>query len=209
MKKIITTLLLMVGACSLTQAQVGKGQTEFGIGAGYNSAYVVASNSTESSGTHNGFNIGVSADHYFSDAWSIKIRAIYDQKGWSNGFITTSAGQLNGVVYNTNYITVPLVANWHFGKTRGWYLNFGPYVGFLLNATATEAKLDVKEGTKSTDGGLALGIGYKFNLNDKTRFYIEFDGQGGVANIIKDGYVAPNSANVRHSRSSFNIGFNF
>jgi hypothetical protein len=207
MKKIFTTLLIVMSACSLTQAQVTKGQTEFGVGIGYNSAYVIASNSSESSGARTGFNFGVSADHYFSDRWSIKAKAIYDQKGWGKGFLATPSRTYENISYKTTYITIPVMANWHFGKTRNWYLNFGPYLGILANATATEDNIDVKSILNTTDGGIALGIGVKIPVSNTTKFYIEFDGQGGAANVIKGGAVV--SDNLRNSRSSFNIGLNF
>ncbi len=55
---------------------------------------------------------------------------MYDQKGWDDGTIT----DVNGTFitdYNLNYLTVPVMANWHFGRTKNWYLNFGAYTAIL------------------------------------------------------------------------------
>jgi hypothetical protein len=206
MKKIFTTLLLAMGISSLTQAQVAKGQTEFGIGIGYGGAYISTANSSETSKAVGVLNIAASLDHYFSDRWSLKAKVVYDQKGWGNGFIADlSTGQtVTNVDYNYNYITVPVMANWHFGKTRNWYLNFGPYVGFLLSAEVKDYNLDVKPYSTTTDAGLAAGIGVKIPLSKKLKFFIEYDGQNGIVDIFKNSTDA-----TQVSRGSFNIGLNF
>lgn len=207
MKKILFTLIMVTGICTLTKAQNAGGETEFGIGIGYNGSYVIASNSNESSGTRGGFNVGLSMDHYFSDRWSLKAKVSYDQKGWSKGFLQTPSTTYTNITYNLNYVSIPVMANWHFGKTRNWYLNFGPYLGILTTATATQDNIDVKSILNSTDGGIALGIGVKIPVSEKAKFFIEFDGQGGMANVIKGSATVGD--NVRNSRSAFNIGLNF
>jgi opacity protein-like surface antigen len=97
------------------------------------------------------------------------------------------------------------MANWHFGSKRNWYLNFGPYVGFLVDAEDSEFELDLKDAFNSIDFGLALGIGYKFEISDRTKLYIEYDGQAGLSDIFED-----NSGDaVRNNRSSLNLGVFF
>ena len=209
MKKLFTTLFAVLGIYTLAHAQQSKG-LEFGVGVGYNGASV-SNSSNQTTNSKSGFNVAVSADNYFSDRWSLKVKAIYDQKGWGNGFLAYAQGNsltvYQQVDYALNYITVPVMANWHFGKTRKWYLNFGPYAGFLLDAKATSGYTGSVKGLFNTvDGGLAYGIGVKLPIAEKTKFYIEFDGQNGVANLFKN--IA--SANTIHSvRGSFNIGINF
>jgi opacity protein-like surface antigen len=110
------------------------------------------------------------------------------------------------------------MANWHFGRMRNWYLNFGPYVGFLLSAhavansaafttssTSSTNSIDVKDSFNSTDFGLALGIGVKFPVSNNVKLFIEDDGQAGVSHLFKDG----SDGNVQSVRSSINIGFIF
>lgn len=224
MKKIITTLLILCGIYSVSQAQT-KNTNEFGFNVGYNASTVSDSQTGETSSYTGGFNLGFSAEHYFSDRWGIKAKVIYDQKGWGDGFITSSAtpdGETSGEVFNgidfhLNYITVPIMANWHFGRMRNWYLNFGPYVGFLLSAHATSNdaaftsnsgaanSIDVKDSFNSTDFGLALGIGVKFPISNNVKLFIEDDAQAGISHLFKDG----SDGNVQSERSSVNIGFIF
>jgi len=207
MKKILTTLLIVLGFYSLSYAQrfsQQAGTTEFGLDVGYNSAYVIQSNSGYGSDFVSGFNVGLSADHYFTNDWSLKVKVIYDQKGWGDGYVTTPFYTYNNVNFKLDYITVPVMANWHFGRTRNWYLNFGPYIGFLTSAKETNDDVDVKDSFHSTDGGLALGIGIKIPISPKAKFFIEYDGQGGVTNIFKD-----SDGTYENLRESFNIGINF
>ncbi|MGL2966234.1 porin family protein [Flavobacterium sp. XGLA_31] len=203
MRKTIFTIILALGITTISSAQK-KGDVEFGLNIGYNSSSV--SNSRETSDSKSGFNFGGSADYYFSRAWSIKGKLIYDQKGWDNGFIEDSQ---TGFQYNTdyrlNYLTIPIMANWHFGNDRNWYLQFGPYMGFLLSAEETRFGTDVKKAFNTNDFGLTLGIGVKIPVSDKVKLFFEFDGQGGVDDIFKQNDYSA----VTNSRTSINFGANF
>lgn len=202
MKKIVVATIIALGLTSAVSAQK-KGNVEFGFNIGYNSSSV--SDSNESSDSGSGLNLGGSVDYYFSNSWSIKGKLIYDQKGWDNDYIEDNNGVAYATNFNVNYLTVPVMANWHFGNTKNWYLEFGPYVGFLLNAKDTRFKTDVTDAFKSTDFGLALGIGVKIPLNDQLKLFFEFEGQGGLSDIFEyNEYDA-----VTNSRSSLNVGINF
>lgn len=204
MKKTLTTLLILCGISSITLAQT-KNTTEFGANIGYNAARVALSGSGQSTNYTSGFNFGISAEHYFSDRWGIKGKLIYDQKGWGNGYLDFNDGtSINGVDFHLNYLTIPIMADWHFGRTQNWYLNFGPYMGFLLNATeSSNSGTDIKSAFNTTDVGLAFGIGVKFPIADKVKLFIEADGQSGFTNIFKDS----GGQTIQNIRSGINIGF--
>lgn len=208
MKKLFLTICLIFCIYTLAQAQQSKG-VEFGVGVGYSGASVSNSNN-QSTKSKSGFNVALSVDSYFSNRWSLKVKAIYDQKGWADGFLTLHNGvtttTYQPVDYKLNYITVPIMANWHFGRTRNWYLDFGPYVGFLTSANVTQYPNSVKEIFNDVDGGLAYGIGVKIPVADKARFFIEFEGQNGVSNLFATGV---SNSEIRSIRGSFNIGLNF
>jgi hypothetical protein len=205
MKKIFTTLLIVLGFATIASAQT-KSNVEFGVNVGYNESYVIDSYSGANSSWVNGFNVGVSADYYFNPAWSLKVKAIYDQKGWGDGYLTDDQGNTAyGVNYKLNYLTVPVLANWHFGRTRNVYLDFGPYVGFLLNAKDNIGDTDLKPFFNSTDAGLDVGIGFKFPVSNTAKFFVEFDGQAGVTNIVANS----GGSSVQSARSSINVGFTF
>jgi len=78
------------------------------------------------------------------DRWSGKTKLIYDQKGWNNNFIDFQEGSFSAKNFRLNCLTVPVMASWHFAPKRNWYLDFGPYLGILLNARETDYNTDVK-----------------------------------------------------------------
>ncbi len=180
-----------------------KGDFEFGFHAGLNISNVAASNAENANSTI-GFNVGGLAEYYFSEAWGLKMKAIYDQKGWGDGFFSDDNGTIT-TDFNVNYLTVPVTANWHFGRTNNWYLSFGAYAGFLLSAEAQATGLDVKDGFESTDFGIALGLGVKIPVSDFSKFIIEYDGQAGLSEVFIDNP----GPTVRNGRSSINVGMVF
>lgn len=199
MKKLVFTVIMAVGFAAASSAQ-DKGDVEFGVNIGYNISNITNNDERISSDSGNGLNVGVAADYFFSDRWSIKGKLIYDQKGWDNdnlGFGVTNI--------NLDYLTVPVMANWHFGSKRNWYLNFGPYVGFLMNAEDTRSKIDLKPLLNTTDFGLAFGIGVKIPVSDKLKVSLEYDGQSGLTEVLKNNMFGT----VTGARSAINVGLNF
>jgi len=206
MKKILSTLIIAFGIYFSASAQT-RTSDEFGLNIGYNAANVYESGSNYHSDYNSGFNLGFSAEHYFNDRWSIKGKLIYDQKGWGNGYLSFDDGtEVDGVNFHLNYLTVPVMANWHFGRTRNWYLHFGPYVGFLLNATeSSNSGVDIKSAFNSTEVGFDAGIGVKFPVSNHVKLFIEADGQAGFNNIFKDS----GGSSIQSERSSINFGVLF
>lgn len=204
MKKILTTLFIIPAICSVALAQT-KTMDEFGVNIGYNGANVTYSGNYDHSDYVSGVNIGFSAEHYFSNRWSIKGKLIYDQKGFGNGYLAFDDGtEIDGVDFHLNYLTIPIMANWHFGRARNWYLHFGPYIGFLLNASESSGSgVDVKQAFNTTDVGFDVGAGVKFPVSNYAKLFIEIDGQGGFTNIFKDGDT------LQNERTGINFGILF
>lgn len=204
MKKILSTAVIILAAFSITYAQQKKGDVEFGVHIGFSASDVSNSNLVNSS-VKTAFNAGIATDFYFSNRWSLKTKLIFDQKGWGSGFFSTDNDQKYTTDFRLNYITLPVMANWHFGKKRNWYLNFGPYAGYLAGAKATDISVDVKEYFHNIDFGLAAGIGTKIRLSENLKLLIEYDTQEGLIDIFKEN----SGSAVRNSRSSLNVGLNF
>lgn len=204
MRKLLTLLSLSLLGYLSASAQE-KNSFEFGAHVGYNAATVSTSTQTNSN-YRSGFNVAAFGDYFFSNRWSIKARVSYDQKGWAKGYLTNyDTGQSFETDYHLNYLTIPLLASWHFGSKRNWYLNFGPYAGLLLNAKENRFNTDIKSITHNTDLGLDLGIGVKIPVASRVKVLLEFDGQAGFTDVFKvdQGY------RIINSRSSFNAGLVF
>lgn len=203
MKKLLVAFMLL-GAGFAAQSQE-KGSIEFGITAGYNAATVTSGTETNRD-YRSGFNVTAFGDYFLSDRWSIKAKVAYDQKGWNNGFINNlDNGQSYATNYQLNYLTIPVMANWHFGKKRNWYLNFGPYAGILLDAKETAFGMDLKGYMNTTDVGLGLGIGVKIPVANRLKILIETEGQAGFTDVLKNN----TDSEIKNSRSSINTGLVF
>ncbi len=202
MKKTLLIFILTVAYSVTTKAQE-KGLIELGLGTGVNFSTVSADNGQGSTESLTSFNITASGEYYFSDRWGIKSKLIYDNKGWSDGFIIDEQGNDFTTDFELTYITIPVMANWHFSSKRNWYLHFGPYLGILVGATDSVLGRDLKEAFNTTDLGLAYGIGYKFAVQDNLKLYIEFDGQSGISDIFENNL---GNESLRNARSSLNIG---
>lgn len=208
-------LIVFIGSIVTATAQ-GKGAIEVGGNLGLNLSNVSNFQNDQSADIKVSFNVAGSFEYYFSDTWGIKTKLIYDRKGWSNGFIEETSFDLNDfdpVVqtnfittdYNLDYLTIPVMANVHFGRTDNWYFNFGPYVGFLLDANITESDFDVNDAFNTTDVGLAIGIGVKIPLNDQAKLFFEYEGQSGFIDVFEQN----NGDAVLNRRSAINAGLLF
>lgn len=203
MKNVFFIAMIMLTGVFSVNAQK-EGGFEFGGNLGVSTSVIATSDSQITSDNLTSFNLGVSGEYYFSDRWGLKTKLILDNKGWGNGFLIVQ-GNFTATDVKLTYLTLPVMANWHFGSTRKWYLHFGLYAGFLLNAEAKVNGTDVSEAIESVDIGLAAGIGYKFPIAENANMFIEYDGQGGFTDVF-----ANNTGDaVRNSRSSFNIGVLF
>jgi opacity protein-like surface antigen len=203
MKKVIVVAFVLFSMTSFGQKNK-KGDLEFGVNLGFNSSTVMTSNGNSDGST--GINVGLAADYFFSNRWSVKGKMIYDQKGWDNGFFNNlDTGYTYTTDYNLNYLTIPVMANWHFGRKRNWYLNFGPYAGFLLGANETTNNRNVKEAFNTTDFGISFGIGVKIPVSDQLKISLEYDEQDGFLDVFK----VNSGLEAKNSRGSFNIGVNF
>jgi hypothetical protein len=216
MKKFFTLLLIASGFCTASYAQYygqNYGQTfvpktpspEFGIDVGYNGALVFQpyGNVYYGSASINGLNAGISFDIPFSHVFGLKIKAIYDQKGWTDGYVIDDQGKLhNGVDFRLHYITVPVLANFYLGRT--WYMGFGPYAGYLFGANALSGA-NLKSLFNTWDGGFAFNLGIRFPVSQAAKLFFEYDSQAGFANIVKD----DQSNSLVNFRYSFNVGLSF
>ncbi|WP_440880363.1 porin family protein [Tenacibaculum sp. C7A-26P2] len=209
MKKLLVAISITILSFNFLKAQE-KGDIELGGNIGVNFSNVTLgrntfNNSNLSTDHTTGFNIALTGEYYFSDRWGIKTKLIYDQKGWGNGFLDNyDTGERVISDYELSYFTIPVLANWHFGSNRNWYLNFGLYAGFLIDVNLKDisTNIELMESFETTDIGLALGIGYKFQISENTRLFFEFDGQSGFNSINKEN----NGENITNSRSSINFG---
>lgn len=203
MKTILVTLVLFtIHTFSYSQ---DSGDIELGFFGGLNLTNVSTIEDQQAAKSHLGLNGGLYGDYFFSESWSLRARAYYNQNGWDDGVYITG-GNLYIVNYSLHYATLSLAPNWHFGgKKKNFYLNLGPYAGFLLGAVAGNTQ--VKEAFSKTDIGLESSLGVQFPLSRKgtSKLFVELVGQAGFTDIFEEN----EGDAVRNRRNSLNVGITF
>lgn len=191
MKKIILTIAVALTATFANAQLREKGTIEVIPQIGYSSANYSGDN-TSGNDPVGAFAFGVGGDYFFTNRWSLR----------SGLFFQTMGTEFPGFKEKLNYITIPLNANWHFGSTRKWNLNFGPSIGFLTSAESNG--VDVKDMANTTQIALNVGIGYKIEVSPKISILIDYQEQFGLSDITK---TSDNS--IRNSYGAFDLGVVF
>jgi len=190
MKKIILlTFITILSISNINAQERSSGDIEIVPYVGYMTAFVNG-DFGDAQASRTSARFGVLLDYYFNDRWSFRSGLAYDSMGADDGFNELEI----------NYINIPLNANWHFGSTRKWNLNFGLTPGFSVSAELDG--IDVSDAVASFQLGISYGIGYKLEISDS--FSLLFDAYGLVA--VTDYTSQDDSVDRYNAGSGFNIG---
>ena len=195
MKKLL--LIAAVAVFGFTNVNAQKrdaGQIELAPYVGYMNSFLNG-DEVDDLDYRSAVNFGVRGDYFFNDRWSLRSGLNYDSMG----------AEFGALELQLDYLNIPINANWHFGSTRKWNLNFGLTPGFLLKAE--EDGVDVKEFLNSFQLGISYGIGYKLEISSAFSILFDFQGLVGITNILEDS----DDFTRLNAGSSLNIGgvFNF
>ena len=196
MKKVLLSLFALA-SFGLANAQIKeKGTVEITPKIGVSS--FAEFSDRDNSSYNSGVELGATVDYYFNNRWSLRSGLIADKMG--------SRIEDAGNVYEDElkYLSIPVNANWHFGSTRKWNLNFGLSPSFLTSSTFIENgnKTTIPESAiESFQLGLTYGIGYKIGINDKFGILIDAQFFSGLTNINK-----ATQERITNNGYSFNVG---
>lgn len=188
MKKVICLGLLLSGFLGFSQLRE-KGAIELTPLIGYGSANYYGEKNL-SNDPISSVNLGVNGDYFFNDRWSLRSGLLFQTMG---------SEVIDGYEEKLNYLTIPVNANWHFGSTRKWNLNFGPSAGFLLSAKGDGE--DIKEFVNTFQLGLNVGIGYKIEISEKFSILIDYQALVGMTDVPKD-----SDFTLKNNYGAFNVG---
>lgn len=156
-------------------------------------------NEDEYTDYNSGVELGATVDYYFNDRWSLRSGLIADKMGGKYDY------DGNYFEDKLNYLSIPINANWHFGSTRKWNLNFGLSPSFLMSAKLKENgyTTDIPDNIiESFQLGFTFGIGYKIGITEKFGILIDAQWFTGLTNINK----VPDNRRITNSGYSFNLG---
>ncbi|WP_430403775.1 porin family protein [Fluviicola sp.] len=203
--------LLLVFAVNFSYAQ--KNRFDVGIEGGPNLSTILNEEST------NNYQLSIlgSAGTFFQynckKTISFKTGLFYQQKGyqWKQDQIDLDDSSIGKGKFTSHldYLTLPLLTKITFGKKINFFVNAGPYIGFLLQKTeqlktsnpSNSYKYQDMQGTNRFDFGLTGGLGLGIPIKEKWLITIEARNYSGIMNI------ATNGTKLHTNTTDFNIGF--
>lgn len=198
MKEIIFTAALLISVLGHSQ-QRDEGTIELAPVLGIGFANYYGGDTTSANKPITRATFGANIDYYLNDRWSLRSGLMYQVFGTeikSKGMIYIDAED------NLKYITIPVNANWHFGGTRKWHLNFGPSFSFLTAAESTinGTTKNVKDFINPFQLGLNVGIGYKIEVTEKFGISISYNETLGLTEVPKS-----NEMSFKNSQNAINF----
>ena len=190
MKKQIVLIVgvMFISICSKAQADTSK-SFEIIPNVGFSAASLGFEDIEESEGRFS-IQVGVLGEYYLKETWSIRSGLSYFAMGQ----------KISEMDIKLDYLNLPISANWHFGKTKNWNLNFGGSFGYLLKGKLNNE--DAKDQLKSYQIALSYGFGYKFRVTDNFSVLTDLQGLFGLTGIYKNESLLENP----NLGSSVNIG---
>ena len=145
-----------------------------------------------------GYYIGLSYQYNFSKNISLRTGLAFEQKGFSsNNF--RSFPDTNGILINEwyriketfSYMTLPVLFRYNFGKKK-YFINAGPYVGFLLSHKYEREKgikfpAQTEQGTNGfnkIDFGISAGAGFNFPIRSNLKGSLEIRHNAGLYSVL-------------------------
>jgi len=188
MKKLLLSALAFAFFGFSNGQSRSKGDVELIPQIGFSSSNYYGNNGGGNSSL-SGVALGVGGDYFYNNSWSFR----------SGLFSQTMGSQFYGVEEKLNYLTIPMNANWHFGSTKKWNLNFGPSLGFLVSAK--DNNTDIKYLANTSQFGLNFGIGYKIEISKEFSVLIDYQSLTGLSDVSKT-----SSTTIKNSYGVFNFG---
>lgn len=160
-----------------------------------------------------GFSGGLSFQYNFSKLVALRTNINFDRKGLTtkNQATDENGDPIGELTFhsNFNYLTLPILGRLTFGKKINFYVNAGPYLGYLLSQRdITEAfgeypksEMDNTDNFKQLDFGITSGLGMNFPIQEKLLLSFEIRNNLGLTNIsslpvYNDGSLKTNSTNL-------------
>lgn len=202
--KAIFISLLLIGFSAQINAQ--DGNLSFGPKAGLNISKFTGD--AEDQKMKTGFHVGGFVDYKINESFSVRPELLYSMVGSREKYDNPDVGY-EEYTGKYSYLTLPIMARYHFSAVPGLNVAAGPYVGFLLSAKVKaesdglpSAEMDVKDQTKKVDVGIGVGAAYEFYQG----LFAELRGNFGLTNISD---VDGSDSKVKNLVLQISVGYRF
>ncbi len=160
-----------------------------------------------------GFSAGLAFQYDFTRLMSFRTNISYERKGTTQRM---KASDANGnpiaeltAHSNFDYITIPLLARFTYGDNISFFVNVGPYFGYLLKqediieayGTYPKTEKDNTDNFNKLDLGISSGLGVNFPILDNLSISLELRNNLGLKDlsalpVINGGGIKVNSINL-------------
>jgi hypothetical protein len=177
-------------------------------------------------------NFGLVADYFLTKHWSLQVEAVYSVQGGEReglqpitqtlpGMAPMPPGQYLYADFDNKsileYFEIPIMAKYQGELAKHWryFLEGGPYLGFLLSAEQRtrgysqiyfdkyrtpvinpetgqpvssnfHANTDVKDDLNTVNVGITAGVGVGYMLDDRQQIFLDIRGEYGFITLQKD-----------------------
>jgi hypothetical protein len=186
------------------KAQINK--FEFGVEASPSFTFLKGSRIEKYYNGTLGFSGSITFQYNWRKRIALRTNIAYERKGGEGEFDFTDnygASIGKGVVnLNFDYLTIPVLVRYTFGKRVKYFINGGSYFSYLIKQTLVfkGANSDGESNNTSSynrlDVGISLGIGLQYPINEKLILSSEIRGNMGLANALPNGDLKVNSVNL-------------
>ncbi len=145
---------------------------------------------------------GVSFGYSINRIFSLRPNLMYEIKGEETNFqpIDNYGMNLNGyTVFKFNYATMHLLSRATFGDKINYFVEAGPYVGYLINAKSvgisnsyangvyySTISREITNSCNKINIGATLGLGAYYSLNEKLGIGLNIRRSTGLNSIAKN-----------------------
>ena len=168
--------------------------------------------------------LGVNFEYKIQEKLSLRLELNYERKSQTADNIIELTQNFDDPAQtynfttrkNYDYLVLPVLLKYSFSNKNSFYVNGGPFIGYLLKSKITDDLevpgvntdgFDTTKDNKKTDFGLSLGLGKNFDLGARKTISIEIRENLGLANTSKTNVWG--GGNVKTNSINFIVGLSF
>lgn len=165
-----------------------------------------------------GFSGGLFFQFNFKKVVSLRTNIAFERKG---SILTSQTSDMFGnplgeITTNTNfdYLALPILVRATFGKKVQYFVNAGPYFGYLIKQTFVSKGDNIPTSTsdntsldKRFDTGISIGLGLSVPIKSKFAFSFELRNNLGLYNVSAG--WGGNNGTVKTNSTNFLLGFTY
>ena len=193
MKKSYILILCFFLIQNTAQAQE---KIRFGVKAGINLSDYTGRGyvNFEPTDSRTSYHVGLLAELFLSPRWNVQPELLYSEQGY---ILSSNSNSSDELEIDLNYFQLPVLAE--FGVAKGFYLQGGPQLSYLLNKDSLpgDGANGIVFNYNSFDFSLVFGAEYRFE-----NFFIFGRYNAGITRIV-------NSSEVQTHNRAIHAGLGF